>query len=65
MFKKKDIKILETIEKNWLNFIHERNKKKFEKGIADGWLTMIERERMLSEFVRIFQTIKKKKVVYE
>lgn len=64
MISKKDMLSMDKMEKNWLNFVNARNKRMFEKETGKNWLTMLERERMISEFVRIFQNIKNK-VVYE
>ena len=62
MINKEDSKVLKNIENRWMDFIYFRKKKEFEyTDNHKSWLTMLEREDMLSTLLRILNKYQKKK----
>lgn len=60
MIAKKDFKLMNDMSCRWENFLSARKKRAFEfnEKKNPNWLSMIDRENMLAEFVKIFQKIR-------
>ena len=66
MLSKEDIKNLESMEKKWSCFQSDRTKRKFESSTkGKTWLSMVHREWMINELLRIYRKFKKKRIIYE
>ena len=65
MLSKKDQELVKMIISRWEKFVSARIRKEFDKATGENWLTMNDRERYLSELIRIFKLYKRNEIVYD
>ena len=68
MMTKEEVRQSEKMESRWLNFVNFRNRKVFEKHDEDApnWMSMIQREAMITQYVLMFKRMRKRRQeIYE
>lgn len=66
MMSKTDQKAVKMIDKRWNDFLHARRRKVFENSMEDSrFVSMLERESMITTLLNIYDKYKKNETIYE